>query len=88
MAYIIVGCEESQAVTIELRRMGHIAFSCDLLECSGGHPEWHIVGDIMEVVKGGVFIAQNGGRIEVDKWDVGIFFSRLYVSNLFCGMGV
>lgn len=41
---ILVACEESQAVTIELRKRGHNAFSCDIIECSGGHPEWHILG--------------------------------------------
>ncbi len=48
---ILVGCEESQAVTIELRKLGHEAYSCDLLPCSGGHPEWHIQKDIFEVLK-------------------------------------
>ena len=38
---ILVACEESQAVTKELRKLGHEAFSCDLLPCSGGYPEWH-----------------------------------------------
>ena len=42
---VLVACEESQAVTIEFRKLGHEAFSCDILECSGGHPEWHIKGD-------------------------------------------
>ena len=42
---ILVACEESQAVTIELRKLGYEAYSCDLLPCSGGHPEWHIQGD-------------------------------------------
>ena len=42
---ILVACEESQAVTKELRKLGHKAYSCDLLEQSGGHPEWHIKGD-------------------------------------------
>ena len=42
---ILVACEESQAVTIELRKLGYQAFSCDLMDCSGGHPEWHIKGD-------------------------------------------
>jgi hypothetical protein len=42
---ILVACEESQAVTIELRKLGHEAYSCDLLDQSGGHPEWHIKGD-------------------------------------------
>lgn len=39
---ILVACEESQAVTIEFRKRGHEAYSCDILECSGGHPEWHL----------------------------------------------
>lgn len=50
---ILVGCEESQAVTIELRELGHEAYSCDLKECSGGHPEWHIKDDILNVLKDG-----------------------------------
>lgn len=44
---ILVACEESQAVTIALRKKGHKAFSCDLLECSGGHPEWHLQDDAL-----------------------------------------
>jgi hypothetical protein len=44
---ILVACEESQAVTIELRKLGHEAYSCDLLPCSGGHPEWHLQGDCL-----------------------------------------
>lgn len=52
---ILVGCEESQAVTIELRKLGHEAFSCDVQECSGGHPEWHIKFDLIKVLKGGFF---------------------------------
>jgi len=46
---ILVACEESQAVTKELRTLGHEAFSCDIMECSGGHPEWHIQGDALDV---------------------------------------
>ena len=46
---ILVACEESQSVTKELRKkLGHEAFSCDILPCSGGHPEWHIQGDVLE----------------------------------------
>lgn len=45
---ILVACEESQAVTIELRRLGHEAYSCDIDPCSGGHPEWHIQGCAVE----------------------------------------
>lgn len=47
---ILVACEESQAVTIELRKRGHEAFSCDIIECSGGHPEWHIQGDVLDIL--------------------------------------
>jgi len=50
MALILVGCEESQAITIALRELGHEAYSCDLLACSGGHPEWHFQQDIFEVI--------------------------------------
>lgn len=42
MANILVACEESQAVVTRLRARGHNAFSCDILECSGGHIEWYI----------------------------------------------
>ena len=49
---ILVACEESQAVTIELRKLGHQAFSCDLVPCSGGHPEWHFQQDAIEVMNG------------------------------------
>lgn len=48
---ILVACEESQAVCIEMRRLGHEAYSCDIQECSGGHPEWHIKGDALELLK-------------------------------------
>lgn len=49
----IIGCEESQAVCIEFRKLGHNAFSCDLQKCSGGHPEWHFKMDILNVIQGG-----------------------------------
>lgn len=50
---ILVACEESQAITKELRKLGHEAFSCDLLPCSGGHPEWHYQQDVFEVIDKG-----------------------------------
>ena len=46
---ILVACEESQAVTKEFRKLGHEAYSCDIEPCSGGHPEWHIQKDALEV---------------------------------------
>ena len=57
---IIVGCEESQAITIEFRKLGFNAFSCDLQECSGGHPEWHLQMDVLEAIK-------------LKEWKLGIF---------------
>lgn len=48
---ILVACEESQAVTKELRRLGHEAYSCDIEPCSGGHPEWHLQQDVTPLLK-------------------------------------
>ena len=48
---ILVACEESQAVTIELRKLGHEAYSCDIEPCSGGHPEWHLQQDVIPLLK-------------------------------------
>lgn len=70
---ILVGCEESQAVTIELRKLGHEAYSCDLLTCSGGHPEWHIQGDVFKAIEFKYFTTENGDHHKIDKWDAGIF---------------
>ena len=50
---ILVACEESQAVTKHLRALGHEAFSCDILPCSGGHPEWHYQQDVFKVIEKG-----------------------------------
>lgn len=48
---ILIGCEESQAVCIEFRKLGFEAYSCDILPCSGGHPEWHFQEDIFDVLR-------------------------------------
>ena len=48
---ILVACEESQAVCKEMRRLGHEAYSCDIIPCSGGHPEWHLQVDALEMLK-------------------------------------
>ena len=50
---ILVACEESQAVTIELRKLGHEAYSSDIIDCSGGYPEWHIKGDVLKILNNG-----------------------------------
>ncbi len=47
---VLLACEESQAVCIEFRKLGHTAFSCDIEPCSGGHPEWHLQCDVLEVL--------------------------------------
>ena len=47
---VLIACEESQTITIEMRKLGHQAFSCDLQEPSGGHPEWHVKGDVSDIL--------------------------------------
>ena len=65
---ILVACEESQAVTIELPKLGHEVYSCDIEPCSGGHPEWHLRVDALELLK--------------MKWDMIIAFPPCtYLSN-------
>lgn len=48
---VLVACEESQEVCKAFRARGHNAFSCDIQECSGGHPEWHILGDVLPILE-------------------------------------
>ena len=58
---VLIACEESQAVCKAFREKGHRAFSCDIQECSGGHPEWHICGDVLPLLNGNCeFTLQNG----------------------------
>lgn len=73
MANILIACEESQAICKEFRKRGHNAFSCDILECSGGHPEWHFKQDVLQV------IPNHGGHLETgeeyflpagEEWDL------------------
>lgn len=52
---VLVACEESQAVCKAFRELGHEAYSCDIQECSGGHPEWHILGDVLPLLDGYCF---------------------------------
>lgn len=69
---VLVCCEESQAVCKEYRLHGHEAYSCDLQECSGGHPEWHIQGDALALINGRCsFTTQDGKKHRIDgKWDL------------------
>ena len=77
---VLIACEESQAVCKEFRALGHEAYSCDLYECSGGHPEWHIKGDCLPLLNGAgkttddfipLFETQDGSRHELpERWDL------------------
>ena len=78
---VLVACEESQTVCKAFREIGHEAYSCDLQECSGGHPEWHIYGDALKVInpqrtfenelKGIEFFTADGELHSfVGKWDL------------------
>lgn len=69
---VLIACEESQRVCIEFRKIGHEAYSCDIEACSGGHPEWHILGDVLPLLNGNCeFDTVNGDKhILTDKWDL------------------
>ena len=69
---ILVACEESQRVCLEFRRLGHNAFSCDILDESGGHPEYHIKGDVIPLLNGNVTFSTKDGSVHTidDKWDM------------------
>lgn len=58
---VLVACEESQAVCTAFREQGHDAFSCDVQDCSGNHPEWHIKGDVLQYLNGNCTFTTVGG---------------------------
>lgn len=81
---VLVACEESQAVCIAFRKLGHEAYSCDTQECSGGHPEWHIKGDVLPLINGNKpFITMDGDlHAIVGTWDLLIAFPPCtYLTN-------
>ena len=81
---ILVACEESQAVTIALRKLGHEAYSCDLIPCSGGHPEWHIQQDVLPLLNGYCFFKTCDGSAHyvLGRWDMLIAFPPCtYLTN-------
>lgn len=65
---VLIACEESQTVCVAFRKLGFNAYSCDLVECSGGHPEWHLLGDALDVIKNNGGITQDGKHVVIDKW--------------------
>lgn len=69
---VLVACEESQRVCMAFREKGYEAYSCDIQECSGGHPEWHIKGDVLPLLNGGgySFVTMDGTAHCVAKWDL------------------
>lgn len=73
---VLVACEESQRVTLCFRARGHIAYSCDILPCSGGHPEWHCQGDVLNILNGSgdkeeYFCTQDNKSHKLPvKWDL------------------
>ena len=69
---VLVACEESQRVCIEFRKLGHEAYSCDVIEPSGGYPEWHIKGDALEIINGCCeFVTMDGTHHNISgKWDL------------------
>ena len=73
---VLVACEESQRVCIAFRERGHRAFSCDILECSGGHPEWHIQGDVLPLLNGNCEFktADTHTHTQRGRWDMIIAF--------------
>ena len=81
---VLVACEESQAVCKAFRKRGHEAYSCDIIECSGGHPEWHIQGDVLPLLQREdngnngwhniYFSTMDSVEHSVEKWDMIIAF--------------
>ena len=73
---VLVACEESQRVCCAFRKRGYEAYSCDILECSGGHPEWHIKGDVLPLINGNcAFATCDGTEHSIEgKWDMIVAF--------------
>lgn len=73
---VLVACEESQEVCKAFRALGHEAYSCDIQDCSGGHPEWHIKGDCLPLLRGGNDFETADGwhHVGPDRWDMIIAF--------------
>lgn len=71
MLKVLVACEESQRVCSAFRQLGHEAYSCDIIEPSGGHPQWHVLGDVLPLLEREcVFTTMDGVTHTVDKWDL------------------
>lgn len=81
---VLIACEESQEVCTAFRNLGHEAYSCDIIECSGGHPEWHIMADVIPLLNGccDFFTMDGEFHLFVESWDMIIAFPPCtYLSN-------
>lgn len=67
---VLIACEESQTVCKAFRAKGHEAYSCDILEPSGGKPEWHILGDALKAIEGGQVTTMDGQAHDIEKWNL------------------
>ena len=67
---LLIACEESQEVCKAFRAKGHETYSCDIQGPSGGHPEWHILGDATKALKGGRIVTMDGKTHNINKWDM------------------
>ena len=67
---VLVACEESQRVCTSFRKRGHEAYSCDIQEPSGGHPEWHILGDALKAIEGGKITTMDGKTHVIGRWEL------------------
>ena len=67
---VLIACEESQRVCIAFRKRGHEAYSCDIQEPSGVHPEWHILGDALRAIEGGRITTMDGKTHDIGRWDL------------------
>lgn len=80
---VLIACEESQEVCKAFRALGHEAYSCDIQEPSGGHPEWHILGDALAAIEGGQVTTMDGQTHDVGRWDLLIAHPPCtYLSNV------
>lgn len=79
---VLIGCEESQTECMAFRALRHEAYSCDIQEPSGGHPEWHILGDALEAMRGGQITTMDGQTHDIPRWDLMIAHPPCtYLSN-------
>lgn len=67
---VLIACEESQEVCKAFRALGHEAYSCDIQEPSGRHPEWHILGDALKAIEGGQLSTMDGKTHDIGRWDL------------------